>query len=114
MNDWFKERGIGQEQVAATLNVSVSTVSRIVNYKRDLSMRRAMILHTEYGIPFDVMYPSQLSEGEGGLSDKEMPGLDLEHRNRAYATHPMLNDSLVAKLLNRSHCLLDYGGCTNV
>ena len=65
MNDWFKERGIGQEQVAATLNVSVSTVSRIVNYKRDLSMRRAMILHTEYGIPFDVMYPSQLSEGEG-------------------------------------------------
>ena len=60
MNDWFKERGIGQEQVAATLNVSVSTVSRIVNYKRDLSMRRAMILHTEYGIPFDVMYPSQL------------------------------------------------------
>ena len=43
MNDWFKERGIGQEQVAATLNVSVSTVSRIVNYKRDLSMRRAMI-----------------------------------------------------------------------
>ena len=47
MNDWFKERGIGQEQVAATLNVSVSTVSRIVNYKRDLSMRRAMILHTE-------------------------------------------------------------------
>ena len=53
------------EQVAATLNVSVSTVSRIVNYKRDLSMRRAMILHTEYGIPFDVMYPSQLSEGEG-------------------------------------------------
>ena len=59
MNDWFKERGIGQEQVAATLNVS------IVNYKRDLSMRRAMILHTEYGIPFDVMYPSQLSEGEG-------------------------------------------------
>jgi antitoxin component HigA of HigAB toxin-antitoxin module len=62
MNDWFKERGIGQEQVAATLNVSVS---RIVNYKRDLSMRRAMILHTEYGIPFDVMYPSQLSEGEG-------------------------------------------------
>ena len=28
-------------------------------------MRRAMILHTEYGIPFDVMYPSQLSEGEG-------------------------------------------------
>ena len=44
MNDWFKERGI---------------------YKRDLSMRRAMILHTEYGIPFDVMYPSQLSEGEG-------------------------------------------------
>ena len=48
-----------------TLNVSVSTVSRIVNYKRDLSMRRAMILHTEYGIPFDVMYPSQLSEGEG-------------------------------------------------
>lgn len=65
MNDWFKERGIGQEQVAATLNVSVSTVSRIVNYKRELSMRRAMILHTEYGIPFDVMYPSQLSEGEG-------------------------------------------------
>ena len=65
MNDWFKERGIGQEQVAATLNVSVSTVSRIVNYKRDLSMRRAMILHTEYWIPFDVMYPSQLSEGEG-------------------------------------------------
>lgn len=49
MNDWFKERGIGQEQVAATLNVSVSTVSRIVNYKRDLSMRRAMILHTEFG-----------------------------------------------------------------
>lgn len=48
------------------------------------------------------------------LSDKRMPGLDLEHRNRAYATHPMLNDSLVAKLLNRSHCLLDYGGCTNV
>lgn len=67
MNDWFKERGIGQEQVAATLNVSVSTVSRIVNYKRDLSMRRAMILHTEYGIPFDVMYPFQLSEGEGGV-----------------------------------------------
>lgn len=48
------------------------------------------------------------------LSDKEMPGLDLEHRNRAYATHPMSDDSLVAKLLNRSHCLLDYGGCTNV
>lgn len=32
------------------------------------------------------------------LSDKRMPGLDLEHRNRAYATHPMLNDSRVAKL----------------
>lgn len=63
MNDWFKAHGIGQEQVADTLNVSVSTVSRIVNYKRDLSMKRAMILHAEYGIPFDVMYPSQSSEG---------------------------------------------------
>ena len=73
MNDWFKERGIGQEQVAATLNVSVSTVSRIVNYKRDLSMRRAMILHTEYGIPFDVMYPSQLSEGEGVCPIRKCP-----------------------------------------
>ena len=46
MNDWFKERGIGQEQVAATLNVSVSTVSRIVNYKRYLRLRLAMFLHT--------------------------------------------------------------------
>ncbi|EIJ23000.1 hypothetical protein HMPREF1315_2447 [Bifidobacterium longum subsp. longum 2-2B] len=26
------------------------------------------------------------------MSDKEMPGLDLEHRNRAYATHPMSDD----------------------
>lgn len=32
------------------------------------------------------------------LSDKRMPGLDLEHRNRAYATHPMSDDSPVAKL----------------
>lgn len=63
MNDWLKQHGIGQEQVADTLNVSVSTVSRIVNYKRDLSMKRAVVLHDEYGIPFDVMYPSQLSEG---------------------------------------------------
>lgn len=26
------------------------------------------------------------------LSDKRMPGLDLVHRNRAYATHPMSDD----------------------
>ena len=62
MNDWLKAHGIGQEQVADTLKVSGSTVSRIVNYKTNLNMRRAMILHAEYGIPFDVMYPSQLSE----------------------------------------------------
>ena len=30
MNDWFKERGIGQEQVAATIIVYVSSVSRFV------------------------------------------------------------------------------------
>ena len=47
------------------------------------------------------------------LSDKEMPGLDLEHRNRAYATHPMLNDSLVAKL-RIVRIAFSFGGCTNV
>ena len=62
MNDWLKALAIGQEHYADTMKASVSTVSRIVNYKTNLNMRRAMILHAEYGIPFDVMYPSQLSE----------------------------------------------------
>lgn len=62
MNKWFKERGISQEQIALALDVSVSTVSRLVNYKSNLNMKRAAILHDEFGVPFDIMYPIHISE----------------------------------------------------
>ena len=55
MKDWLREHHIGQAEVAALLEISVASVSRIVNGKSEISLQRANLLHKRFGMPFDVM-----------------------------------------------------------
>lgn len=55
MRDWFRNHDISQAEIAACLGLTVSAVSRIVNYQRSLSLENAMKLHEQFQIPLDVM-----------------------------------------------------------
>jgi plasmid maintenance system antidote protein VapI len=59
LNCWLHRHSIGQSEIATTLGVSVSTVSRICNGKQRLSMNRACQLHQHYGIPFEAMMQAE-------------------------------------------------------
>lgn len=71
MNEWFRKRAVGQAEVARTLDVSVSTVSRILSGKQPLSMDRALSLHEQYGIPLCIIFPSLESDFELIRNSKE-------------------------------------------
>ena len=115
MKEWLVENGLAYRDFAAIMGQSPSSICKKVNGETAWQQKDCCFFMTTMVFLLISYWVSPLFPiRRRCLSDKRMPGLDLVHRNRAYATHPMFNDSPVAKLLNRSHCLLDYGGCTNV
>ena len=114
MKQWRKDHDVSQSALAADMGQSASTLSQKENGHLGWQQKDLLFLYDHYGLSADFVLginnlPScekaitcwldPVEEEVSGFSHfKKMPGLDLIHRNRAYATHPMSDDSPVAKL----------------